>query len=402
MKSSNIYFCIYGGCGKAFSKPSRLQQHARTHTGERPYKCTEPGCSHAYARAAHLTRHVKNSHSESAKSRCRTEGSASPSKQAKVYACKFENCGRTFKKKNSLYYHKLTHEDKKNFVCQHEGCGKAFVFPSKLRRHERTHKGYKCTAAAAATETAAVAGEQQQQAAVCGASFITWSALAAHRRTAHKTAAGRRRFACNECERTFARKYHLSEHVATHAAARTVFVCTRDGCQRKFFYLRNFVVHLRTAHDFAEAPGKRPARCPCPSCDKAFPTLSGLRRHLDVHKRQAGKAVGKKYPKKGHRKISELARLIGLPEPPVSASDCGAVACDADRTRPADVSADRKRSLASHSDCSSDCDKAVPPLPLLDSEEQCARGWRQQARPLTSSIDLAAECIVSSCPIGGP
>merc|ERR1719210_1344058 len=57
--SKTVHPCPYSDCIKYFSRPSRLQTHLLSHTGEQPFKCTNTGCTKAYSRSAHLKRHLK-------------------------------------------------------------------------------------------------------------------------------------------------------------------------------------------------------------------------------------------------------------------------------------------------------------------------------------------------------
>ncbi|KAI8067187.1 hypothetical protein BC940DRAFT_239426 [Gongronella butleri] len=70
-KSSRQYPCLH--CNKVFSRPSSLQSHVYTHTGEKPYRCTAPGCSKGFAVPSNLRRHQRVHQKPSVNVRCTPE-----------------------------------------------------------------------------------------------------------------------------------------------------------------------------------------------------------------------------------------------------------------------------------------------------------------------------------------
>lgn len=59
------FMCSYPGCGKCYTRPIRLEEHQRSHTGERPYKC--PDCDATFQRDSHLKAHARSHLSDSDK-----------------------------------------------------------------------------------------------------------------------------------------------------------------------------------------------------------------------------------------------------------------------------------------------------------------------------------------------
>ncbi|KAL9891201.1 uncharacterized protein ACN427_009842 [Glossina fuscipes fuscipes] len=93
-KYRQSYLCTF--CGQSFAEKYYLSIHARTHTGDSPFKC--------------------------------------------------EFCEKSFKRSDSLRYHMVTHSDEKPHTCSE--CGKSFKRKDKLRTHMRVHselRPYKCS-----------------------------------------------------------------------------------------------------------------------------------------------------------------------------------------------------------------------------------------------------------------
>ncbi|XP_039282694.1 zinc finger protein 22 [Nilaparvata lugens] len=105
-----------GICNKFFNQGSHLQQHIRTHTGERPYVCDV--CRGTFTRMSDLKRHMRTHTGE------------------KPYKC--AACGNQFGDVSHLKSHIRTHTGEKPFQCA--VCSKQFARQSSLKRHLRTHR----------------------------------------------------------------------------------------------------------------------------------------------------------------------------------------------------------------------------------------------------------------------
>ncbi|XP_041489446.1 zinc finger protein 120-like, partial [Microtus oregoni] len=106
-------------CGNAFAAQSHLQNHKRTHTGEKPYECNQ--CGKAFAVQSYVQIHKRTHTGE------------------KPYQC--NQCGKAFAWYTGLQYHGRTHTGEKPYECNQ--CGKAFAGQSNVQIHKRTHTGEK-------------------------------------------------------------------------------------------------------------------------------------------------------------------------------------------------------------------------------------------------------------------
>ncbi|XP_022226110.2 uncharacterized protein LOC111076583 [Drosophila obscura] len=193
-----IHTCNF--CGKTFQRFSRMQDHLRIHTGEKPFICNH--CGRAFRLKMRLAEH---------KLRHRTE---------KAYQC--EVCSMPLATKQDLSLHMRHHKNDRRYKC--DKCDKGFVRSSDLAIHVRIHTG-----------------EKPYACDLCGKAFRARQNLVVHRRT-HL---GDKPIQCELCDKRFARKIDMRVHMRKHTGEKP-FNC--ESCQRGYSSRVNLQRHQQREH----------------------------------------------------------------------------------------------------------------------------------------------------------
>ena len=159
-------------CGKCFSHSCKLQNHQRSHNGEKPFKCQE--CGRGFTQKAGLIQHQRLHTGE------------------KPFRC--QECGKCFTQLSGVIQHQRTHSGEKPYSCL--ACGRAFTQRAGLLQHERTHTGekpYTCLECGKCfTQLAGLnqhvrthTGEKPYRCEFCGKCYSQYAGVMSHMKAFH-------------------------------------------------------------------------------------------------------------------------------------------------------------------------------------------------------------------------
>lgn len=256
-RNGGKHTCPYLGCHKNYVKASKLVQHIRSHTGERPFVCDHDGCGASYMRNEHLKAHQRRHQDPSHKPfTCQAEGcelrfwtasqlknhvqachtdhlSSATGTSSHDYPCTEPGCDQTLHKRKELRQHiREHHADTQTFsheglnlngsteaqpppnaaqlpfTCQYRDCGKSFPTNSKRKAHYRTHQEGRYTCA---MDHAHLQKDDFDPTEPIIYSFETWTALQKHMKEAHPPVCP-----WPGCGKHFSRQDNLRAHYRRH------------------------------------------------------------------------------------------------------------------------------------------------------------------------------------------
>jgi len=233
-------------CGKLANTKQNIEQHWRTHTGEKPFACDRHAdgtlCGAAFGQAGHLKTHIATVHDGRRDHVC------------DHFNADGTSCDQAFGEAGGLKKHIATvHDGRRDHVCDRVNidgsvCGQAFGQVGSLKTHTATvHEGRRDH----------VCGRMNIDGSVCGGAFGQARDLRQHIAAVHD---GRRDHICDRvnidgsvCGVASGRAHDLRQHIATVHDGRRDHICDRvniDGsvCGAAFGQAGHLKMHIRT-HD---------------------------------------------------------------------------------------------------------------------------------------------------------
>ncbi|KAF2659227.1 hypothetical protein K491DRAFT_766147 [Lophiostoma macrostomum CBS 122681] len=269
------YICDFEGCGQRFNRPSRLDDHMRTHTKEK-LPCTFADCDKSFTRHDHLKRHLRAFHSEVPMDRpfmCDWEDCGKrfitrqhltghiKTHETKYYCRDYPPCKEVFRKQKTLDAHiKSKHLSLDPYPCPFvdeetgEHCTKGYQTHSALRGHQSTsHENKKdntyycfaCPVPGTEVEVIEMETGETQEIPREPLPFANYPALTTHMRECHPPT-------CKDCGRKFKSDGNLKEHMKfVHGPEedRPKFPCPHDGCGKVFVTAHNRKTHVESVHE---------------------------------------------------------------------------------------------------------------------------------------------------------
>ncbi|XP_072946671.1 uncharacterized protein, partial [Epargyreus clarus] len=226
-------------CGGTWSRAAVAADHAaREHGAPAPrHACAV--CGHTETTIGKLRHHLK-SHSE--RQKC-------------------ELCGKTFSDRPSLRTHMFIHKGEKEYACHR--CDKRFLFKRAMEIHLVTHDA-----------------SAQLYCYQCDMNFKNRISYNQHMKyTLKHIDPAKLKYACQLCDKKFAKPTRLEEHNLAVHLKMTPIQCTVAGCNFACSSRPVLRTHIRMLHRDARSRRNHV----CDVCGKAYTTKKTLEGHLRSH-----------------------------------------------------------------------------------------------------------------------
>uniref|UniRef100_A0A8C5F485 C2H2-type domain-containing protein n=1 Tax=Gadus morhua TaxID=8049 RepID=A0A8C5F485_GADMO len=294
-------------CDKIFAKNFDLQQHIRSHTGEKPFQCIV--CGRAFAQKSNVKKHMQThkvwplgmdasvsrqpitvkvvpvSTNEEVEGPC---GEPAGPQQVVVidrsYQCQF--CSSTFTSYFQLKSHRTQHKEEQVYRCVLKTCLQTFNQLDSYLEHIRSHQEqltYRCHLCSKMFPSLFELGVHQyshcfcpQQGSrketpvyrcmKCQTKYSTQAGLEQHLMTATHS------FPCPQCPKVFPSERYFRRHLPTHGLG-GAFRC--PTCRKTFKTEHYLKLHIRIH------TGEKPFSCTL--CQTSFNRKDKLKRHMLIH-----------------------------------------------------------------------------------------------------------------------
>ena len=251
-------------CGKLFNRLSNMNQHIKKIHREVKSKICQI-CSETFKNREQLSRH-KLTHPEfevpfTCKHCSQPFGEVGlmnahikQRHNPKRFEC--NQCKQTFTTAHSVLLHTNSIHNKEKFSCEY--CGQLFTQKGSMTYHMQVHNSVK---------------KESFDCVVCGMKFARVKLLNIHADT-HKE----KSYKCDECDYLGKTKTYLRKHKESHTSREQQHICSL--CDLAYLGLAGLKKHQQMKHGMHGALEKNLI---CHYCEKAFPYMAALKTHMGTH-----------------------------------------------------------------------------------------------------------------------